>query len=319
MNNVGIIVPTLNAGALWKAWLWAFDQQTRKPEYRLVIDSSSTDHTVALAYAHGFDTHIIPRAEFNHGRTRQLGVRMLAAAEIIVFMTHDALLARSDGIEQLLLAFEDERVGVAYGRQLPHKNAGPIGAHARIFNYPAESHVRTLQDLQQFGIKTAFLSNSFAAYRRSALFAVGGFPTNTIMNEDTYVAGKMLIAGWKVAYCTGAQVYHSHDYRYREEFKRYFDIGVFHAHTAWLQRTFGSAAGEGWRFVASELRYLIKRAPWLIPSAMLRSGLKWCGFKLGSSLERALPLFFKQRISLHRAYWGSRVGDTSVGDKHITG
>jgi len=29
-------------------------------------------------------------------------------------------------------------------------------------------------------------------------------------------------------------VFHSHDYGFLEEFKRYFDIGVFHTHTAWL-------------------------------------------------------------------------------------
>lgn len=37
---------------------------------------------------------------------------MLPAAEIIVFVTQDALLASPDAIEKLLMAFEDERVGV---------------------------------------------------------------------------------------------------------------------------------------------------------------------------------------------------------------
>ena len=109
--------------------------------------------------------------------------------------------------------------------------------------------------------------------------------------------------GWKIGYCADAQVFHSHDYGFGDEFKRYFDIGVFHTHTPWLQQTFGGASGEGLRFVISEMRYLIKHAPWLIPSAMLRTGLKWLGFKMGSELHLVLPLFIKRRFSLHRAYW----------------
>lgn len=302
MNKVGLIVPTLNAGTLWEEWLKVFDRQTRKPDYLLVIDSSSSDGTVALAHAHGFAVKLIRKADFNHGGTRLLGLGLMPDAEFIVFMTQDALLANPDAIANLLAAFEDAQVGAAYGRQLPHRGAGPIAAHARLFNYPQQAQVRSLGDRTRYGIKTAFISNSFAAYRRSALIQAGGFPADTIMNEDTYVAANMLIYGWKIAYCAAAQVYHSHDYAYREEFKRYFDIGVFHARSSWLQRVFGTAAGEGRRFVLSELRYLLKHAPWLIPSALLRTGMKWLGFSMGS-LHQALPEVVSRRFSLHRAYW----------------
>ena len=302
MSKVGLIVPTLNAGSLWESWLNAFEQQTLKPDCLLVIDSSSGDNTAALARAHGFDVQVIPKPAFNHGGTRQSGVNVLPAVDILVFMTQDALLASPDAIERLLAAFADEQVGAAYGRQLPHRDAGPVAAHARLFNYPSDSQLRCLEDRTRFGIKTVFISNSFAAYRRSALKQTGGFPVDTIMNEDTYVAGKMLVFGWKIAYCADARVFHSHDYRFLEEFKRYFDIGVFHTQTAWLQQTFGGASGEGLRFVISEIRYLVKHAPWLIPSAVLRTGLKWLGFKLGS-LHHGLPRVICNSFSLHKTYW----------------
>lgn len=302
MSKVGLIVPTLNAGSLWESWLKAFEQQTRKPDCLLVIDSSSSDDTVVLARAHGFDVQVIPKSEFNHGGTRQFGVNRLPAVDIIVFLTQDALLSSPNAIECLLAAFDDKQVGAAYGRQLPHRNAGPIAAHARLFNYPAESQLRSMEDRTRFGIKTVFISNSFAAYRYSTLMQVGGFPVDTIMNEDTYVAGKMLVSGWKIAYCAETQVFHSHDYGFMDEFKRYFDIGVFHTHTAWLQQTFGGASGEGLRFVISEMRYLMKHAPWLIPSAVLRTGLKWLGFKLGS-LYLGLPRAILRCFSLHKTYW----------------
>jgi rhamnosyltransferase len=302
MSQVGLIVPTLNAGSLWESWLTAFEQQTQKPDRLLLIDSSSSDNTVALACAHGFEVVVIPTAEFNHGGTRQFGVSLLSGVDIIIFLTQDALLANPDAIAKLLAGFDDERVGAAYGRQLPHRTAGPIAAHARLFNYPAESQLRSLPDRKRFGIKTVFISNSFAAYRYSALMQVGGFPVNTIMNEDTLVAGKLLVSGWKIAYCADASVCHSHDYSCWDEFKRYFDIGVFHSTHSWLQRMFGGASGEGLRFVVSELRYLRQHAPWLIPAALLRTGLKWLGFKLGLHYL-GLPQAIRRRFSLQNAYW----------------
>lgn len=302
MKKVGLVVPTLNAGGLWDDWLKAFGQQTRKPDALLLIDSSSSDNTAAMGRVHGFDVRVIPQSEFNHGGTRQFGVTVLADMDIVVFLTQDALLCRTDAIENLVAAFAEGQVGAAYGRQLPHRNAGPIAAHARLFNYPAENQLRGLEDRARFGIKTVFISNSFAAYRTEALMQVGGFPIDTIMNEDTYVVGKMLVSGWKIAYRADAQVFHSHDYSFLDEFKRYFDIGVFHNSTAWLQQIFGGASGEGLRFVVSEMRYLMKRAPWLVPSAVLRTGLKWLGFKLGA-LHQGLPRAIRRRFSLHRTYW----------------
>jgi rhamnosyltransferase len=123
-----------------------------------------------------------------------------------------------------------------------------------------------------------------------------------ILGEDTIVAAKMLLAGWKVAYQADAQVYHSHDYTYLQEFRRYFDIGVMHTREAWMLDAFGKPEGEGARFVRSEWAYLLKKAPWLIPSAMLRTGLKYLGYRLGR-MESRLPLGLKRYLSMHKGFW----------------
>lgn len=143
-------------------------------------------------------------------------------------MMQDVILASLYTIKNIVVPFADEKVCTVYGRQLPHADASLIAAHARLFNYPAVSSVKSKDDIPQIGIKAAFLSDSFAAYRRSALEAVGGFPTNVIFVEDTFIAAKMLQAGWMIAYSSDAACYHSHNYSILEEFKRYFDIGIFH-------------------------------------------------------------------------------------------
>lgn len=220
----------------------------------LVIDSSSTDNTLRIAEQFGVKITKIPKENFNHGGTRNLGLH-LSTGDIVIFLTPDAILANPKSLENLIESFQDEKVGAAYGRQLPRPEAGPIEAHARLFNYPAVSRLKTIRDAPELGIKTAFFSNSFAAYRRSALTDVGLFPSNTIFGEDTIVAGKMFLAGWKIAYCAEAEVYHSHHHNHFKEFQRYFDIGVLHAQESWLQRSFGKAEGGSKRFVISEKGY----------------------------------------------------------------
>lgn len=296
-----VIIPTLNAEASISTLLLSLKKQI-VPYEIIIIDSSSTDTTSELARSFGATVLVIPKESFDHGSTRTLAAKE-ASGDILVYITQDAIPVKELSIENLIKPFhDDEKVGAAYGRQLPRLGAGPVEAHARFFNYPPISQVKTMSDSSKLGIKTAFISNSFAAYRRTALLSVGGFPSNTILSEDTYVAAKMLLAGWKIAYCADAMVYHSHNYGFIEEFKRYFDIGVFHAREPWIRQAFGQAEGEGMRYVHSEFRYLWNENPMLIPSAILRNMLKFISYKLGT-IEQYLPIWLKRQLSMQKRFW----------------
>lgn len=297
-----LCVPTFNPGEFAPAFVEALRRQTITPDQLVIVDSGSSDASPDYFRTHGFSVLSIPQSEFNHGKTRQLCIEAYPAADIVFFLTQDAILGDCHALQTLLDCFADKAVGAAYGRQLPRNDAGAIETHARLFNYPNTSKQKSLADVPTLGIKTAFFSNSFAAYRRSALIEAGGFPSRVILGEDTWVAAKMLRAGWRIAYCAEATVVHSHSYGYAEEFRRYFDIGVFHTREAWLRREFGQPTGEGLRYILSEWRFLAKMAPSLFPSAILRTVLKFIGYKLGA-LERFLPLWAKRRLSLHTGYW----------------
>ena len=300
--QVALIVPTLNGDSLWKRWTQHFFLQHWQPDQRLIIDSSSDDDTVDVAISHGFQVHSIPRSSFNHGGTRQLAVSMLPNIDIYLFLTQDALLHAPDSLKKIVEIFDDPQVGCAYGRQLPHLDANPIASHARLFNYPDSSLKKNKDDIVQLGFKAAFISNSFAAYRREALIAVGGFPSDVIFAEDACVSARMLLEDWSVFYCAEATVRHSHDYSMVEEFRRYFDVGVFHAREKWILERFGSPSGEGVRFIKSELHYLAKNAFFLIPLAMVRTAVKLVAYRLGR-LEHRLPNTLKKRLSMNRRYW----------------
>lgn len=303
-NNlkIALCVPVLNPGKAAAVLLGSVAQQACQPDEVLVVDSDSEDGSAELFRAAGAQVVVIPRTEFDHGGTRQMAVEMLPHIDIIVFMTQDAVLAGKDDLKKLLACFEDECVGAAYGRQLPFPHAGEIEAHARHFNYPERSRVKDISDIPELGIKTAFISNSFAAYRRSALMEINGFPRDLILGEDTYVAAKLLLSGWKVAYCAEAQVFHSHDLTFGQEFRRYFDIGVLHGRESWLRQKFGQPHGEGARFVKSEFNYLRVRNPMLVPFALARNVIKLLAFRLGL-MERYLPLWLKLNLGWSKAYW----------------
>jgi rhamnosyltransferase len=301
LDSVAIAIPTLNAATDWPRLASALLSCVR-PQQVLIIDSSSTDGTAGLASAAGFQVHRIPRAKYNHGGTRHLAAELLSHADILVYLTQDAVFADTDALTALLAPFSDPNIAAVFGRQLPRPEAGPIEAHARLFNYPAQSNIRTLESREALGFKAIFFSNSFAAYRREALLTVGGFPTNVIFGEDTITAAHFLLAGWKIAYVAEAKVYHSHSYTWQQDFKRYFDIGVLHSREDWLLREFGQTTGEGWRFVRSELTTLWPRYWRLVPSALLRTILKLAGYKVGK-IERRLSMKLKRNLSMHSGFW----------------
>lgn len=303
MYRIGVIVPTLNAGKTWAAWLSAVLAQTYPLHRKLVVDSSSTDNTVQIAQDHGFEVLVIAKHEFNHGGTRQMAAEYLSDCEILVFLTQDALLTNAQSIEHLVAVFNQADVALSYGRQLPHIEAKLIGAHARIFNYSTQSLVKGSQNIPQMGIKTTFCSDSFAAYRRDDLINIGGFKKDLILGEDAHIAARLVLANKKIAYVAEAMAYHSHDYTITQDFKRYFDIGVFHARESAIFSQFGSVSGEGLRFVKSEIKYIYHyKQPVLIVSVIMRSFAKYIAYKLGR-YERLLPQAIKLRMSMHRGYW----------------
>ena len=268
-----------------------------------IIDSSSTDGSELLAADHGFEVVRIDSGNFNHGGTRQAAVEQFCEGkEFAIFLTHDSVIEGPQSLNALLDAFADPSVGAAYGRQLPHDGAGHFGRHSVSFLYPALSHVRKIEDASRYGIRTAHLSNSFAAYRIRALLECGGFPSSLILGEDAYVAFRMLLAGWSVRYCADARARHSHDYSVLEEMRRYFDYGVMHAQLPELLQALGAPDADGLRFVASELRYISTAAPWRLPEVLVRNSGKYLGYRLGMAFRR-LPNDVRRRLSMTKGFW----------------
>lgn len=303
MQRIALILLTYNAENDIPHLIPAIQQQTLQPDTTLILDSTSTDSTMVLLADYPAAKHIIPAYKFDHGGTRKLATQ-LVDADIYIYLTQDAYPADEFAFQKLIDHLNsDPQVGCAYGRQLPKADATPLSAHLRLFNYPGKSYVRDINNSKQYGIKTCFNSDSFAAYRKTALEAAGNFPDHIMTAEDMYVAANMQLKGFKIGYAADACVYHSHNFSLKQEFHRYFSIGVFHRKEHWIIDNFKSATGEGMRFIKSEIKYLIKTHQWhWIPRALLSTLTKFTAYKLGW-YESWIPHVIKRHMGINKAYW----------------
>ena len=298
-----LAIPVLNPGRHAEALVSAIRHQRRPPDEMLILDSESTDGAVTRFADIGARIVRVPRAEFDHGATRNLALRA-SDADVVLFLTQDAIPDDAQAFGALVDALtRNPRAGVAFGRQLPHRGATLAATHGRLFNYPARSFTRTRDDLARLGVRATFCSNSFAAYRRTAAAEVGWFPERQIFGEDAALCARLLAAGWEVEYVADACVRHSHDYTVREEVARYFDLGVFHATDAQYRALAGSPAGEGMKFVRAELAFFRAHAgvhTW--PALVARNGMRWLGYQLGRR-QRLLPRPLRARLGMNKGFW----------------
>jgi len=300
--KITIIIPTYNAQDYLLKLFESLKNQSLSEYELIIIDSSSKDKTVGIAKQYTDNVIVIPQSEFDHGGTRAKAAQ-LAKGELLVFLTQDALPYDENTIENIIKVFKDEKVGAAYGRQLSYEDTNLFGKHLREFNYGENSYTRDKSDISKYGLKTAFLSDSFAAYRKSALESIGWFKSDLILGEDTYAGAKMILNDYSLVYVAEAKVYHSHSYTVWQEFRRYFDIGVFHKCEDWILKSFGKAEGEGMKYVKSEVKYLLGHGAWyLLPEWFVRNGMKYLGYKLGQKYKK-LPMWIIKKLSMHHRWW----------------
>jgi rhamnosyltransferase len=301
---ISIVIPTLNGGDLFQEVLLSLDmQQIEEDRELLVVDSSSTDKTVQMAEKFGAKVFSIKREDFDHGGTRTMAA-LQAKGDILVFMTQDAVLASPQSLAQLIAPLKGaDTIAVSYGRQLPSENATPSAIHLRLFNYPESSLRRSYKDRKVYGLKTVFVSNSFAAYRKEMLREVGFFQDGLVFGEDTCAVGRLLCNGFSIQYVSHATVYHSHNYSLLEEFKRYFDIGVLHSSENWLLQEYGKAEGHGASYVKSAVSYYLQTGVWyLLLDMFIRCGVKYMAYKFGRSYKR-LPNALRSNFSMNGSWW----------------
>lgn len=307
MEKVDIIIPTYKPDHKFLTLMKRLECQS-VPINQIIIMNTEQKYFDRLIYGTSFqkDYHNmivkhLSKREFDHGKTRNKGVQY-SDADYFVMMTQDAVPADEHVVEELLGQLHNDRVAVAYARQIANEDSSEIEKYTRKFNYPDQSAVKTKADLDKYGVKTFFCSNVCAAYNRKIFDELGGFVKHTIFNEDMIYAAKAIEAGYGIAYTAQAKVYHSHDLSDMELLHRNFDLGVSQAQHPEVFAAYPSES-EGMRYIKELIRHLaevgLKRK---IPRVILQCGFRYIGYWCGKHYSR-LPRRLVIAMSSSKEYW----------------
>lgn len=301
-TRVDVIIPTYRPGKEFPTLLKRLQEQECRPDRIIVMNTEKKYWKKEWEVIPNLEVHHLERKEFDHGGTRRKA-SCLSDADIMVFMTQDALPADRSLIGNLIQPFvENKNIGASYARQLPLPDCGYLERYTRSFNYPEKSVVKTSEDMEKLGIKTFFCSNVCAAYDKKIYEKTGGFPERAIFNEDMICAGRMIKAGYAVSYTAQARVYHSHNYTGIQQFHRNFDLGVSQAENPEIFDGVPSEK-EGIRLVKRSISYLVRTGHiWLIPRLIWQSAAKYAGYFLGKRF-RKLPQRTVLACTMNKEYW----------------
>ena len=243
----------------------------------------------------------ISASEFDHAGTRKYAAS-LSKADAFICMTDDAVPENEYLIERLMDAlYSDERIAIAYARQLARPDADETEQYIRDFNYPDKSMIKSIGDIDRLKIKTFFASNVCCAYKKSIYDKLGGFTDNAVFNEDMIYASKALRNGYLSFYAADARVLHSHNYTPMQQLHRNFDLGLSQA---MHPEVFGDAdsEGEGLRMIKKTAGQLIKKGLiFKLPALITASAFKYTGYRLGRSYKK-LPKRLVYALSMNKQY-----------------
>lgn len=116
-RRVSVVIRALNEGKHIGRLLKGLEQQTVKLDEVILVDSGSTDNTVAIAEAAGCTVVHIAKNEFSFGRALNKGCAA-ASGDILLFASAHVYPVYNTYVEHIVSAFDRDGVAIAYGRQV---------------------------------------------------------------------------------------------------------------------------------------------------------------------------------------------------------
>ena len=245
-----VVIPTYNGLHEVKPVIEALRRQRLGSEMQIFcVDSSSSDGTADwLRDQRDVALTVIPKADFQHGRTRNLGAS-LGRAPHIAMLTQDAVPVNSAWAGDIVRMFDHyPRAAGLMGRHLPYPQHPKfvrdeiIAVFQNLLRHPLLLTKDTRPDLwekQDQGWRQLlhFYSDNNSAMRRAVWNEI---PYPEIdYGEDQVWAWQIINAGHGKLYAPSVMVYHSHDYDPGQTFERSKTEGAF------FYTQFGYRLGDG--------------------------------------------------------------------------
>lgn len=168
---------------------------------------------------------IIESKDFSHSKTRE-DMSKKIKGDILVFISQDIKIKNNKWLNNLVEPIIKGECEASFSRQIGEGNG--IEKYTREINYPKTSRIVSKEDIPHYQIRTFFYSDASSAVKFDIYKKLNAYD-NKIMptNEDMYFAHKLINAGYRIKYCAESEVYHSHDFTYKQLYKRYYDTGIF--------------------------------------------------------------------------------------------
>jgi glycosyltransferase involved in cell wall biosynthesis len=217
LPSVSLIVRCFNEEAHIGRLLTGALRQTHPPEEILVVDSGSTDATLAIASK--FDVRVvsIPPEHFSFGHALNAGMAA-STAEVSVFASAHVYPVYDTWIERLVAPLDDKSVALSYGRQQTPANGRFSEQRLLSQWFPAQSAYRQ---------RHPFCNNANAAIRR-VVWEQRHYDEQLTGLEDLDWAKHAMEAGHSIAYVAEAPVVHVHQESFGQVINRYRREAIAH-------------------------------------------------------------------------------------------
>lgn len=214
------------------------------------ILTESTDNTENLLIKNNIKYKKIAKKDFSHSLVREKEA-FLSKADVLVFVTQDVIIKRDDWLYNLVSPL-NEKIVASYSRQLPKYNN--IEKYTREKNYPNKSSIVSKKDIEKLGLRTFFFSDASSAVLKDIFVKLKGYDNKDLsISEDMYFAYKVIMADYKIKYCSNSEVIHSHKFTLKQIYDRYKLTGKFFKENSYLDQYGTTDSGKDLAF------YIFKR------------------------------------------------------------
>lgn len=305
-TSVSIIIRCYNEAAHIGRLLTGIDRQTFAPSQIIVVDSGSTDETLAIASQFQVEVIHIEPEDFSFGYALNIGCEA-ATGDVLLFASAHVYPVRNDWVAEMLRPFQSEQTGLVYGRQIGHENSR--FSERQIFSQWFPDHSNPVQTHY-------FCNNANAAIRRS-LWRQMRYNEALTGLEDLDMARRVQDAGFHVAYQAAATIVHVHEETFAQTFNRYRREAFALAHILpeerfsffdFLRLWPGNVLSDYWH--AFRQRELTRN---ILPIAIFRLMQFWGTYR-GSNSKGSVTAELRQRFYYPKISGASSQASTPADD-----
>ncbi|QZY47743.1 glycosyltransferase family 2 protein [Mycolicibacterium austroafricanum] len=199
-RQVSAVIRAYNEGRHIGRLLKGLEEQTVKLDEVILVDSGSTDDTVAIAEAAGCTIVRIGKDEFSFGRALNLGCAA-ARGDVLLFASAHVYPVYDTYVEHIVSAFDREGVAIAYGRQVGDERTKFSESRVMLKWFPTDN----IWDQGH-----PFSNNANAAVLKS-VWEDSPYDESLTGLEDLDFAQKAIDKGHRIAYVADAPVVHVHE------------------------------------------------------------------------------------------------------------